>query len=121
MKRGGFTFSSAMDVEELLVGLQQRPVAVGRETIPVMTLVGGPFGLKDLPDSMELPGQLVGCSPSGDEGFHLLHFVDRTGLESVRIVEDELSITLEDQLVFDVMKSSLCFTERKRRREEWDI
>ena len=62
---------------------------------------------------MQLFSQLHAFSPFGDERVYYLHFVDRARFESTRIVEYELRVTLEYQLVFDIMQSTLCFVKRR--------
>jgi len=62
---------------------------------------------------MQLFGQLRAFSSFGDERVYYPHFVDRAGFESARIMENELPITLEYQLVFNIMQSTLCYDEWK--------
>ena len=67
---------------------------------------------------MQLFSQLCAFSSFGDERVYFLHFVDRAGFESTRVVENELRITLEYQLVFDFMLSALCYVKRRKNLEE---
>jgi hypothetical protein len=68
---------------------------------------------------MQLFMQLSSFSPLIDEGLYTLHLGERTGFKTARVVENELSIALENELVFDVMQSALnCDERRKKTRRE---
>jgi hypothetical protein len=56
---------------------------------------------------MQLLRQISLLSSFGDERVYCIYFSDRARFETARIVENELRITLEYQLVFDIMLSSL--------------
>ena len=52
---------------------------------------------------MQLFPQLCTLSILGDEGPDYLHFIHGARFESARVVEDEIAVTLEYHLIFDVM------------------
>jgi len=60
---------------------------------------------------MQLFRQFRAFSSFGDERIYYLHFVDRAGFESAWVVKNELRITLEYQLVFYIMQSTLCYAK----------
>jgi len=52
---------------------------------------------------MQLFAQLCTLSLCGDEGPDYLHFIHGARFKSTRVVEDEITVTLEYHLIFDVM------------------
>ena len=56
---------------------------------------------------MQLFAQLCTLSVLGDEGPDYLHFIHGAGFKSTGVMEDEVAVTLEYHLMFDVMYSSL--------------
>lgn len=64
-----------------------------------------------IPYSMDLVHQVSGICSATDECFDGLKFVSRTGLESARIVKDEVGVGGEDQLIPDIMITTLRNSE----------
>ena len=60
---------------------------------------------------MELIRQFMGLSSFSDERCYHLHFINRARLKSTRIMEDELWITLEYQLVLNIVQSTLYYAQ----------
>ena len=61
---------------------------------------------------MQLLGQCIAPSPSSDEIFHLLRFVDGTAFKAARVVKDKLGIALEYELTLDVLFPTLHETNQ---------
>jgi len=117
MQKWSLTSPTTIIIKEHLISLQHWPGGVCGDTIPAIHPVNvfspGHQALTTTSNSMQLFSQLCAFSLFGDERVYYPHFIDRARFESARVVGNELPITLEYQLVFNIMQSMLCYDDWK--------
>ena len=96
--------------KEPLISIQQKPRFVRVETVPVQTSQrsqGPPWVNRDGPNGMQLIFHIGGLGTIRNEGPYLIQLCFVSGLNSWRIVEDELRVVGKGEGAGDIMEPAL--------------